>query len=165
LGICFQHSPVSGQTFYCQFFASGSGLSNSGHGFFRKFRITVAPETSQILFACTATALPAANPFFPSFAQISEPPYSVLRVTEPTPVHSIADFVPADMKHLLQKYPSILRTGDVMPISTYGVEHYIHTGPIPQFLQNPVTLIQKNLRLLKKNSNVWNPLALFAVQN
>jgi hypothetical protein len=35
----------------------------------------------------------------------------------------------------------------------------------PQLLQNPSALIQKNLRLPKRNSNVWNLLALFVVQN
>jgi hypothetical protein len=56
-----------------------------GIAFLGKFKITVALETSQILFACTATALPATKPFLPSFAQISEPPFSVSPATEPTP--------------------------------------------------------------------------------
>ncbi len=36
---------------------------------------------------------------------------------------------------------------------------------ISQFLQNSVAWIQKNFRLQKQNSNVWNLLVLFAVQN
>jgi hypothetical protein len=36
---------------------------------------------------------------------------------------------------------------------------------IPQFLQNPVAWIRKNLKLQKRNLNVWNPPALFAIQN
>jgi hypothetical protein len=36
---------------------------------------------------------------------------------------------------------------------------------IPKFLQNPVAWIRKIFRLQKLNSNVWNPSALFAVQN
>jgi hypothetical protein len=36
--------------------------------------------------------------------------------------------VPSDVKHLLQKFPSILRMGDVMPTPTHGVEHHIHMG-------------------------------------
>jgi hypothetical protein len=35
----------------------------------------------------------------------------------------------------------------------------------PQFLQNPVASIQKNLRLQKQNVNVWKLPALLAVQN
>jgi hypothetical protein len=73
--------------------------------------------------------------------------------------------VPADVKILLQKYPSILRTGDVKPTPTHGVEHHIHTGSHPPVLQNPTALIRKNLRLLKRNSKGWNLLALVVVQN
>jgi hypothetical protein len=72
--------------------------------------------------------------------------------------------VPADVKILLQNYPSILRTGDVKPTPTHGVEHHIHTGSHPQFLQNPIALIRKNLRLPKRNSKGWYPLALFVIQ-
>jgi hypothetical protein len=39
--------------------------------------------------------------------------------------------MPEDMKHLLQNFPSFLRTGDVMPNPTHGVEHHIHTGSHP----------------------------------
>jgi hypothetical protein len=40
----------------------------------------------------------------------------------------IPDSVPEDMKRLLKKFLSILRTGDVMPTPTHGMEHHIHTG-------------------------------------
>jgi cleavage and polyadenylation specificity factor subunit 1 len=40
----------------------------------------------------------------------------------------IPDSVPTDVKILLQKYPSILRTRDVKPTPTHGVEHHIYTG-------------------------------------
>jgi hypothetical protein len=36
--------------------------------------------------------------------------------------------VPDDVKTLLQKFPFILRTGDVKPTPIHGVEHHIHTG-------------------------------------
>jgi hypothetical protein len=36
----------------------------------RKFRITVAPETSQVLFASTATAQPPPNRFCPAFHRL-----------------------------------------------------------------------------------------------
>jgi hypothetical protein len=48
--------------------------------FLRKFRITVAPETSQILFACTVTAPPATKSFLPNFLQIYEPPFLCLQM-------------------------------------------------------------------------------------
>jgi hypothetical protein len=35
--------------------------------------------------------------------------------------------VPDDVKTLLQKFPSILHTGDVKPAPNHGVEHHIHT--------------------------------------
>jgi hypothetical protein len=36
--------------------------------------------------------------------------------------------VPDDVKILLQKFPSILRTKNVKPAPNHGVEHHIHTG-------------------------------------
>jgi hypothetical protein len=39
--------------------------------------------------------------------------------------------VPADVKLLLQKFPSILCTGDVVPNLSHGMEHHIHTGGYP----------------------------------
>jgi hypothetical protein len=44
-----------------------------GIDFLRRFKITVVPETSQILFACTAAALPARS-FLPTFAQFPAAP-------------------------------------------------------------------------------------------
>jgi hypothetical protein len=44
--------------------------------------------------------------------------------------------VPADVKLLLQKFPTILRTGDVVPNLSHGVEHHIHTGGhLPVFVK------------------------------
>jgi hypothetical protein len=56
------------------------------------------------------------------------------------------------VKLLLQKHSSILCTGDVMPEPTHGVEHHIHTGSHPLFLQKPAALIHKILKLPKWNS-------------
>ncbi len=42
-----------------------------GIGFFRKFKVTVAPEINQIQFACTAVASPA--PYLPSVAPSASP--------------------------------------------------------------------------------------------
>jgi hypothetical protein len=43
--------------------------------------------------------------------------------------------------------------------------HHITSAAFPQFFQNPIALIQKNLRLQKRNSNIWNPPALLSIQN
>jgi hypothetical protein len=43
----------------------------------------------------------------------------------------IPDSVPTDVKILLQKLSSILRTGDVKPTSKHGVEPHIHTSSYP----------------------------------
>jgi hypothetical protein len=88
-----------------------------------------------------------------------------LPAVEPKHLQTIPDSVLADVKLLLQKYPSILRIGDVKPTPTHGVEHHIHTPAIPQFFLSPAALIQKNLRLPKQNSNDWNPLAMSIIQN
>jgi hypothetical protein len=45
----------------------------------------------------------------------------------------IPDSVPEDVKRLLQNFPSILRTGDVMPTPTHGMEHHNHKGSHPPF--------------------------------
>jgi hypothetical protein len=69
------------------------------------------------------------------------------------------------VKHLLKKFPSILCTGDVIPTPTHGVEHHIHMSSHPPVFAKSHRLDRKNFKLPKQNSNVWNPLALFTVQN
>ncbi len=83
----------------------------------------------------------------------------------PKPTQPIPDSVPAAVKHLLQQFPSILCLGYVVPNPSHGMKHHVQTGRPSLFLQKPATLIQKNFKLLKWNSNVWNPLALFVVQH
>jgi hypothetical protein len=61
---------------------------------------------------------------------IKDPP-PVLSIFYPQQMQLIPDSVPADVKILLQKFPSILRTGDVKPTQTHGVEHHIHTSSHP----------------------------------
>jgi hypothetical protein len=46
----------------------------------------------------------------------------------PPSYQKIPDSVPDDVKTLLQKFPSILCTGDVKPAPNHGFEHQIHTG-------------------------------------
>jgi cleavage and polyadenylation specificity factor subunit 1 len=65
----------------------------------------------------------AVKSFLPNVLPTVEPSVSVSLAAQPIP-----DSVPEDVKRLLQKFPSILRTGDVMPTPTHGVEHHIHTG-------------------------------------
>jgi hypothetical protein len=71
--------------------------------------------------------------------------------------------VPADVKILLEKYPTIIRTGDVMPNPSHGVEHYIHTGGLLPVFAKACCLDPKNMKLQKRNSRVWN-LLVFVVQ-
>jgi hypothetical protein len=61
--------------------------------------------------------------------------------------------VPADVKILLQKFPSILCTEDVKP-----------TPSITSTPQSPAASIQKNCKSPKLNLKGWNLPALFAVQ-
>ncbi len=53
--------------------------------------------------------------------------------------------MPADVKLLLEKFPSILRMDDVMPNPSYRVEPYIHTGRHPPVLQRPAASTQKKV--------------------
>jgi hypothetical protein len=121
------------------------------------------PETSHVLFACTVAAssipprLPSSVPeAVPPFARStsSQPPAISAKLVRTPEVKSssfsfrnyqsyldltpsvqvIPECVPADVKLLLQKHSSILRTGDVMPKATHGVKHHIHTGSHPPVL-------------------------------
>jgi hypothetical protein len=125
-----------------------------------EIKVTVAPETSQILFACTAAALSTPNSVLPSFDSFVPclfrcSPASlplVLPAIKPNQLQPIPDSVPADVKILLQKYPSILRTRDVKPPPLMGLIITSTPAATPQVLQNLAALIQKNLRLPKRNS-------------
>jgi hypothetical protein len=57
--------------------------------------------------------------------------------------------VPTDVKALLQKYPSILRTGDVKPTPTHGVEYHIHTGSHPPVFAKSRRLNPEKLQIAK----------------
>ncbi len=125
--------------------------------FLRKFKVKVVPETSHVLFACTVVAspvpprlpssVPEAVPLFARPTSSQPPAISAQLVRNPevksssfsfrndqsslNPIPSVQvvpECVPADVKLLLQKHSSILRTGDVMSEPTHGVEHHIHTG-------------------------------------
>jgi hypothetical protein len=57
--------------------------------------------------------------------------------------------VPADVKTFLQKFPSILRTGDVKPTPTHGVEHHIHTSSHPPVFAKFRRLDPQKLQIAK----------------
>jgi hypothetical protein len=61
-----QHIP-SGQALFFAVFASHWAGPILGIDFLRRFKVTVALETSQIFFACTAAAQSAHKSFLPSF--------------------------------------------------------------------------------------------------
>jgi hypothetical protein len=110
----------------------------------RKFRITVAPEPSQVLVAYTVTAPAASKPFLPNVPPVIEALVLVSSATQKIP-----NSVPDDMKHLLQNFPSILRTGYVMPTPTHGVEHHIHTGSHPSVFAKSHCLDPEKLEIAK----------------
>jgi hypothetical protein len=68
--------------------------------FLKEFRITVALETSQVLFACTVMTPATAKPLLPKVSQIVEPLVSV-----PSAIKKIPDSVPGDVRRLLKKIP------------------------------------------------------------
>jgi hypothetical protein len=57
--------------------------------------------------------------------------------------------VPYDVKTLLQKFPSILRTEDVKPTPNHEVEHHIHTGSHPPVFAKSRRLDPEKLQIAK----------------
>ncbi len=57
--------------------------------------------------------------------------------------------MPAYVKILLQKFPSILRTGDVKPTPTHRVEPHIHTGSHPPVFVKSHSLDPEKLQITK----------------
>jgi hypothetical protein len=55
--------------------------------------------------------------------------------------------VPDDVKILLQKFPSILRTGGVRLAPNHGVEHHIHTGSHPPIFAKSCHLDPQKLQI------------------
>jgi hypothetical protein len=109
-----------------------------------KFRITVASKPSHVLVACTVTAPAASKPFLPNVPPVIEPLVLVSSATQKIP-----DSVPDDVMHLLQQFPSILRTGYVIPTPTHGVEHHIHTGSHPSVFAKSRRLDPEKLEIAK----------------
>jgi hypothetical protein len=61
----------------------------------------------------------------------------------------IPDSVPDDIKILLQKFPSILHTGDVKPAPNHGVKHHIHTRSHPPVFAKSRRLDPEKLQIAK----------------
>jgi hypothetical protein len=76
-------------------------------------------------------------------------PLSVLPAAEPTLMQPIPDSMSADVKCLLQKCPSVLHTGDVLPTPSQGVEHHIHTGSHPPGFAKARCLNPEKLEIAK----------------
>ncbi len=107
-----------------------------------------APVQIQLPAATTSSQPPAIsahvvrNPEVKSSSFSSRENRSLL---DPPSLQKIPDFLPADVKALFQKFPSILRTGDVKPTPTHGVEHHIHTGSHPPVFANSCHLNPEKL--------------------
>jgi hypothetical protein len=57
--------------------------------------------------------------------------------------------VPDDIKKLLQKFCSVLRTRDVKPTPNNGVKHHIHTGSDPPVFAKSSYLDPEKLQIAK----------------
>jgi hypothetical protein len=125
-----------------------------GIDFLRKFKVIVSPELSQIQFACSAAApsahiLPPAAPPA-SYCSSSFSFRENKSLLDPPPLFKkITDFVPDDVKIILQKFPSILRTWDVKPTPNHEVEHHIHTGSHPPNFSKSHRLDPEKLQIAK----------------
>jgi hypothetical protein len=167
-----------GKLFISSFLEAAVAGPILGIDFLRKFKVKVVPETSHVLFACT-TAASSVPPHLPSsvlgavllYARLtsSQPPAISAQLVRNPEVKSfsfsvrndqslldlapsvqvIPEFVSADMKLLLQKQSSILRTGDVMPKPTHGAEHHIHTGSHPPVFAKARCLDPQKLEIAK----------------
>jgi hypothetical protein len=60
LGLNHESRPIPGQVLSSSFLQAAVAGPIQGIDFLRKFKITFAPEISQVLFCCTAAALAAA---------------------------------------------------------------------------------------------------------
>jgi hypothetical protein len=67
----------------------------------------------------------------------------------PPSLQKIPDSVPAHVKALLQTFLSILRTGDVKPTPTHGVEHHIHNSSHPPVFTKSHCLDPEKLQITK----------------
>jgi hypothetical protein len=77
-----------GKLFSLQFLQAAVAGPILGVDFLRRFKVIVAPETSQIFFSCTAAALFEPQSFLPSFYRSVPPPVSPSAGTASPPAAS-----------------------------------------------------------------------------
>jgi hypothetical protein len=94
-----------------------------------------APVPIQPPTATTSSQPPAISSYLVRNPEVKSSSFSFREnkfLLDPPPVfQKIPDSVQDNVKILLQKFPSILRTGDVKPVPSHGVKHHIHTGSHP----------------------------------
>ncbi len=85
--------------------------------------------------AMTSSQPPAISAYLVRNPEVKSSSFSFRKnkslLDSPPLFQKIPDSVPDDVKILLQKFPSILCTGDVRPAPNHGVEHHIHIGSHP----------------------------------
>ncbi len=130
--------------------------------------LSAASSTSSLL--PTSTSVPAPVQKMPAAMTSSQPPAISAHVVRNPAVKSSSfssrenrflldpppslqkipdDSVPAEVKALLQKFPSILCTADVKLTPTHGVEHHIHTGSHPPVFAKSCRLNPEQLQSAK----------------
>jgi hypothetical protein len=145
--------------------------------------LTVASCASPCLFS--STPVPAPVPVQPPAAATSSQPPAISAYDTRNPKVKLSSFssrknqpllplppsfkkipysVPAEVKLLLQKFPSILRTGDVKPTPTHGVKHHIHTGSHPPVFAKSCRLDPEKLQIAKAEFKRLESAGIFAVQ-
>jgi hypothetical protein len=142
-----------GKLFTANFLQAAVAGPILGIDFLRKFKISVAPETSQVLFACTAMAPAPAERLPPIIPLVAEPSFVQSKATTSL-MQSIPDHVPDDVKRFLLRFLSILRTGDVVPTQPIGCSTTFTQAAIHRYSPKLAAWIPPNLQLQKQNSNV-----------
>ncbi len=147
LGICIKNHPVSGQTFYCQVFASHSGRSHSEHWFLEKVQHHCCSR-DQPNPACLYSDGPAYRQTFicPILCRFLSCLFLFCRQPSPLPCSPFLILCLQTWSVFLKiSPPSCAR---VMWCPHQPMEWSVTFTQVatPQFLQNPVALIQKSLR-------------------
>jgi hypothetical protein len=129
---------------------------------------SAASSASPFLFS--STPVPAPVPILPPTATTSSQPPAISTYLVQNPevksssfssrenqslldpsssYKKIPDSMPDDIKTLLQKFPSILRTGDVKPTPNHGVKHHTNTGSHPPVLAKSCHLDPEKMQIAK----------------
>jgi hypothetical protein len=112
-----------------------------GIDFLRKFKVTVAPEISQIHFACTTSAFPISSSLF-SAASSCLPSTTLVPAPVPVqlPARTSSTQPPAICAH-------VVRNPEVKS-SSFSLREYQSLLDIPPFLQNIPNSVPANFKLL-----------------